>query len=1499
MTKQNNCSPARIYGGFEQTLFLGLSVMSFSASIGWNGQQSEVTIQLVYDPDDCDLTKVYYDSLLIRRELTGPDPGFTNPTVGSPQYFRVAEFEYMGLLQSVEKRDSPDGKNIFTVKLIDPTEILAGTKIITGDYAGGVNNIPNIINAYGFAESFGKACPLTYVLGSPFGSPANAFGGSQTNDLGMPWYLIQESISLLTSSIPRIANKFSPYGRLVFRASNVSNGRYGSVLADELDAVIPYTFTGHSGYVSHYFIDLSDLPLAPDYYRIPGPDISLLDAITQLCDDAGFDFYIELIPVILGSSVIKIIKVRTVDRGLQPPLGTIAAFVGDSDGTMNSSIGNELRNEVTSALLVGEQQDNIYQAVNTNLIEQYWGLDLDNNVIEVQHGGKGDYIELSILKLNELLHNPLDATVVHLYIHEMKAALAGQDSFEAITDYLKDHDNNVFGKYIDDLFGADGWAGALDLAELKKVFEGFVVPGGAIAVPAGWVFNPKRKTAVVQKVDNLKLVEDLDSIFNFVVDYARTYLDKKYMVRLPYTCSIRESETQVIKSTEHPTTSGWTEERTIISLAHPTLTDLFSEENGKIQCFVKATISESEEPKPFDLDELRGENYLIIQTGDEGNDETTTSNLFVPATVDSEVVFSDYELQYSPRAVITLNQPIYRRDDLPNQFSPWALLTWFYLVVLEGKPAADAKKFIEESHGTEYTYAGLVRDGVKPVAAAIPMHSNVLTYGPWSSLGPPGKSEFKKDPSFAPWEYGSNNAMNIAGQYDVDTLVTYMQVGEMGSISVPGYPSLNLGAELRSGAATAVETRRILTSQGRLPLRELNKKGSWNASTNTPALTSGIGDNGDYYKVSSDGSTDLDGNTSWSKGDTLLFNNGTWSKQEVNDSAYMSTDRLDTPVWRGLYGPNITNIDCEVGAGGISTNYSMRSFTPVRGRFSRANAERMKRLGQQELQIKRASRLSQLNFHILLAGQTDNVRSQIIKNIRSGKLGNPLSVKRGGTPVNVITGMLCERQSNNRDYADVGINKISHLNNELNDESYPHKAMMSLDGLLRPVSRFGDGDLPQYSQYAIPLPFTTAPEPPLDGDTSYIPPSVGREEIDPLQDGHDIALLARSDEVPTNGMIIPFDDYAEDYRFFALKGPIVYQAWGLDTNNKPIPNRADVENDAEEGIFALNGLKDEFLIGYLQKSKTWPVGPIDLRFDRTRGVWTVPPAYRIVTVKLTEAMPKVENNLGMPSKGYIVDGNPLENAEGTPYTNGGDKTVKVLPISLKQRAAIGDRIMAYYDTVDMSYKAIEVPSTGILAIRFTLTSDMVDGEATATINASTTGAHIGQVVTVYDMNNTHQVALIGAKGTAISSGGLDDFLVIDCEQVALFAEANAAESICETSTGVVTIYDFAIFPTAPFNQAPAELPTIAYNTCGHMIKNLDKLLLRRFDNIVDAWQIVDVQKHKVKMITDVYPVFDTEGDGHLLRIDQQWGYVAVELCTEPATVDTVVEFEECEEVTPP
>jgi len=93
-----------------------------------------------------------------------------------------------------------------------------------------------------------------------------------------------------------------------------------------------------------------------------------------------------------------------------------------------------------------------------------------------------------------------------------------------------------------------------------------------------------------------------------------------------------------------------------------------------------------------------------------------------------------------------------------------------------------------------------------------------------------------------------------------------------------------------SGGGTIAATDSILTAFGKVQnqisalVGGVYYKGTWNASTNTPTLTSSSGTKGWYYIVTVAGSTNLDGITDWKVGDWAIFNGTTWDKVDNTDA---------------------------------------------------------------------------------------------------------------------------------------------------------------------------------------------------------------------------------------------------------------------------------------------------------------------------------------------------------------------------------------------------------------------------------------------------------------------------------------------------------------------------------------------------------------------------------------------------------------------------------------
>jgi hypothetical protein len=108
--------------------------------------------------------------------------------------------------------------------------------------------------------------------------------------------------------------------------------------------------------------------------------------------------------------------------------------------------------------------------------------------------------------------------------------------------------------------------------------------------------------------------------------------------------------------------------------------------------------------------------------------------------------------------------------------------------------------------------------------------------------------------------------------------------GTMSGVTISDYV-----ATATKGVANGVAS---LDGSGTVPIAQLpaavlgalSYQGTWNASTNTPTLTSSVGTKGYYYVVSVAGSTNLNGITDWVVGDWAVYNGSAWQKVDNTDA---------------------------------------------------------------------------------------------------------------------------------------------------------------------------------------------------------------------------------------------------------------------------------------------------------------------------------------------------------------------------------------------------------------------------------------------------------------------------------------------------------------------------------------------------------------------------------------------------------------------------------------
>jgi len=155
----------------------------------------------------------------------------------------------------------------------------------------------------------------------------------------------------------------------------------------------------------------------------------------------------------------------------------------------------------------------------------------------------------------------------------------------------------------------------------------------------------------------------------------------------------------------------------------------------------------------------------------------------------------------------------------------------------------------------------------------------------------------------------------------------------------------------------------VLTGNGWSSLAALGGityQGTWNASTNSPTLTSSVGTQGYYYVVSVAGSTNLNGITSWSVGDWAVFNGSVWQRIQASST-------FGTMAYQNANAVSIT--------GGTINGTSIGATTASTGTFTTLTAQTENLIGTGQNLLLRSQTLNNpswgLNVSPTLATYTD------------------------------------------------------------------------------------------------------------------------------------------------------------------------------------------------------------------------------------------------------------------------------------------------------------------------------------------------------------------------------------------------------------------------------------------------------------------------------------------------------------------------------------------------
>lgn len=907
-------------------------------------------------------------------------------------------------------------------------------------------------NQWGFYNSVANLGANVSVDGLIYGTPSGGFGGSCLNQDGMPFSSILSSLNVLANSIPSVvgtANQpFSPYGRVTFcKASyftdnpNNTNLVYGLPPGTDPDDWCGLMVQENSvdacfNRLDFYLLDLSELTQVFTFdcgagtttldktYRLAGTSLTVMEMLEQLSTDFGFDYYVDLVPVRtdLGGGgtcdvITKIIKLRVINKKTQGTgANQICTFLDQPGCNVAVSQGRELITDAQSRFVLGAPKQTVYQVRQDGNPDAAFGGGNADNVLVSYDPVLGanraiagcDEIDDYIVPYMGLDQNGdlLNTCIVNEeYCWDLPTA-GISNSLQHI-NFSGPYITVCQSEFLRALVDYDTWLGFALEGAGTPLGQRIKALGGALASLTGIRIEPGFDSPVPRDSANPDIDKfttltdtvwnDIATIYNWIREYADTYLGRQWAVRVPFTCCFPDVENQTVRFSEEPTNDGgWTEVCQVLGLPNTNyavgrnreLLDFFRDETGKILPFVCFSDGAVKDTSSLPKDSFfihwvasgdifdgatkdngtptgtsgAGDYYIDLNTGmiyaanpplwvpinqigifisdeDPANgvevndglpadtpflwvnintnfiyivndvtvsgagvitnidfDGTLTMDLYVKAELETSYVFHDVSNCYAPRVVVKTPAGVFRRND-DRIFASGGLII---------DPGEVKNSSLANVGGEDAIWA----EQPPPCnidAAAITLKHNEINYGPWCNPGDPSwGGDFLVDEQFAPWNFGGYAAMNNAGIFYACAGRRDDKSQEIGNITVPGYPTLPLGAEL--GAVTGTGGQYLVDTR-------TNSTGNENY-------------------------TDVDGNP-------IVFN-------------YSFVDYGN--IWSGQFGPNITSININVDSScNVTTQYSFRSYSPRATGNDRRVINQLQKANKRNLELtKRLRKLENL-----------------------------------------------------------------------------------------------------------------------------------------------------------------------------------------------------------------------------------------------------------------------------------------------------------------------------------------------------------------------------------------------------------------------------------------------------------------------------------------------------------------------------------------------------------
>ena len=1108
---------------------------------------------------------------------------------GLPCEFTCNGFQFGGVIKSVVKTENSAGKKT-KFDLQCPKELLSDYDLFLNRHYchtgaednGNVNNPYNFMNVHKLIEGGAVRCPPY-----PWARFADAPGVISPNC----WNPNRFGRSAYTSgfAFPTAPHGSTSYATILEYANAQNPTVAGPGVTDNFNL----------------WIDLSGLigvARRIPYACTSATKINVLELATSVCEEAGYDFHCT----IEGLNI----TFKFIYRGRQTTFGAVQQIIErakNSNTDVASSYGAEIKRQKTSRVVIGSPVEYVAEVNHQASSDGYFILgfgapfatDAEWPIMANTSGFSGvPYPANDLNNASSLNGFPLPEGLNNVvYLDESELLMSGTLAMWKAYGYSNANSISRLGLNTCQIYSSNTsnrFFSSINrlsfdpINSLKGIQE--ALKSTTIRSPGAFTYD--------------------EVWYPWIRNIYDTYYGKYYMATIANNGNIGTAGacfhrfggtggSQVLqgqggnfKITDEPSASAWPDYEGAVlgnSFLGP-----FLDSAGKLTCFVRMPLGDNMGRYGFDyytnLGLFEGE-YIVVG-----------SNVYARAEVDGRF----YEMYTSGDRNSPVGLPVRPCIGvvikMPSMLTMSAVQSTLMnnpglraLEQLIGINADGSSKIGNSSiHGGTYNvgFTNVFRE--LPAAGrfhsvAIPMKSNVYNYGPFNgSSGETGGTDIVVREDLNPWEMGGYNAMSAAGtRLATDGLPSRTRY-ESGSITIAEAPFQSLGSD-------NIDTGPLLASI-------VTKFDAGGATTtyNYQVFKPKFGNSSERF------TTILKQNTQYRRDAFNVVRERYMQQLRTQNKALVDANKIRMKFFEQFQQP--LSINSATPSSVMILSYPTQPGFNFGSRGGGGGGGGAGRPGQPTLPLD----------------------CEELKNPSSGG-----SIGGGGGGGGGTGGVAFK--------AEVGLLK-SYDADYFGEDNFQAYAVVSLDMLFTPVAVTQNGYMPglavqpssiagyyTHRPIAAMPPFYANNSPqgvPIINNTFLNPYSTTAlintwDGRGPIGQGGGVSVDYLSwGSDPSNALAIDpqtLSDRQNNYnpRGAALRGPLMLSGWGYDTNGKPIPNSVDSASSCQQGYFKAENCTNRFMTDWISAPDTWPTGPIDLRWDRHRGVWVSPPSEKLVICQLT------------------------------------------------------------------------------------------------------------------------------------------------------------------------------------------------------------------------------------------------------------------------------------------